>query len=90
MTLFYKYQLLCTTGPRDSPYRVGSGSGTRPLDFVSRDPVPDPETLPTRKWTPPLEGLVKQRKERSFCERKFCLRKEGFDIHLVVNTSSNS
>ena len=35
-------------------------------------------------------GLAKQRKERSFCERKFCLRKEGFDIHLIVNTSSNS
>ena len=34
--------------------------------------------------------LAKQRKERSFRERKFCLRKEGFDIHLIVNTSSNS
>ena len=35
-------------------------------------------------------GLAKQRKERSFRKRKFCLRKEGFDIHLIVNTSSNS
>ena len=35
-------------------------------------------------------GLAKQRKERSFRERKFCLRKGGFDIHLIVNTSSNS
>ena len=38
-------------------------------------------------------GLAKQRKERSlrsFRKRKFCLRKEGFDIHLIINTSSNS
>ena len=35
-------------------------------------------------------GLAKQRKKRSFRERKFCLRKEGFDIHLIVNISSNS
>ena len=31
-----------TTGPRDSPHRRGSGSGTGPLESVSRCPVPDP------------------------------------------------
>ena len=30
-----------TTGPRDSPHRRGSGSGTGPLESVSRGPVPD-------------------------------------------------
>ena len=34
--------ILYTPGPRDSPYRVGSGSGTEPLDFGSSGPVPDP------------------------------------------------
>ena len=38
--------MYCTPGPRDSPHRIGSGSGTKPLDYESRDPVPDPETLP--------------------------------------------
>ena len=28
-----------TTGPRDSPHRRGSGSGTGPLESVSRSPV---------------------------------------------------
>ena len=31
-----------TTGPRDSPHRRGLGSGTGPLESVSRGPVPDP------------------------------------------------
>ena len=31
-----------TTGPRDIPHRRGSGSGTGPLESVSRGPVPDP------------------------------------------------
>ena len=31
-----------TTGPRDSPHRRGSGSGTGPLESVSRGTVPDP------------------------------------------------
>ena len=31
-----------TTGPRDSPHRCGSVSGTGPLESVSRGPVPDP------------------------------------------------
>ena len=30
-----------TTGPRDIPHRPGSGSGTGPLESVSRGPVPD-------------------------------------------------
>ena len=30
------------TGPRDIPHRRGSGSGTGPLEQVSRGPVPDP------------------------------------------------
>ena len=31
-----------TTGPRDSPHRRGSESGTGPLESVCRGPVPDP------------------------------------------------
>ena len=34
--------ILYTPGPRDSPHRVGAGSGTGPLDFESPGPVPDP------------------------------------------------
>ena len=30
-----------TTGPRDIPHRQGPGSGTRPLESVSRGPVPE-------------------------------------------------
>ena len=30
------------TGPRDNPQRRASGSGTGPLERVSRGPVPDP------------------------------------------------
>ena len=41
-----------------------------------------------KRWV--AKGLAKQRKECSFRERKFCLRKEGFDTHLIVNTSRNS
>ena len=40
------YPINITTGPGDSPHRIGSGSGTGPLDHESWDPVPDPETLP--------------------------------------------
>ena len=31
-----------TPGPRDSPHRAVSGSGTEHLDFESPGPVPDP------------------------------------------------
>ena len=31
-----------TTGPRDSPHRRGSESGTGLLESVSRGPVPEP------------------------------------------------
>ena len=34
--------ILYTAGPRDNPHRVGSGSGTGPLDFEFPGPVPDP------------------------------------------------
>ena len=37
-------QINITPGPRHSPHRIGSGSGTGPLDYESRDPVPDLET----------------------------------------------
>ena len=40
------YPIYTTPGPRYRPDRIGSGSGTGPLDYESRDPVPDPETLP--------------------------------------------
>ena len=41
-----------TTGSRDIPHRRGSGSGTGPLEWVARGPVPDPETLRYRiGWT---------------------------------------
>ena len=46
MKLSNKYPLECIPGPRDNPHRLGSGSGYGPLDYESRDPVPDPETLP--------------------------------------------
>ena len=38
----------CTPGSRDSPHRIGTGSGTGPLDYESRDPVPEPKTLPIK------------------------------------------
>ena len=43
MILSNKYEMKCTTGPQDIPCRIGSGSGTGPLDCESRDPVPDSE-----------------------------------------------
>ena len=43
------YPINTTTGPRDSPHRIGSESGTGPLDHESWDPVPDPETLQKKK-----------------------------------------
>ena len=48
MELSNNYPLLCTPGPRDSPHRIGSGYGTGPLDYESRNPVPDPETFPLK------------------------------------------
>ena len=48
MKLSNKYSLSCTPGPLDSPHRIGSGSGTGPLEYESRDPIPDPETLPLK------------------------------------------
>ena len=33
---------LYTPGPRDSPYRIGSGSGTGPLDVESPGPYRTP------------------------------------------------
>ena len=42
-----------TTGPRDSPHRRGSGSGTGPLESVSMGPVPDPETVPKKNIDKP-------------------------------------
>ena len=46
MKLSNKYPQQCAPGPRDRPYKIGSGYGTGPLDYESRDPVLDPETLP--------------------------------------------
>ena len=40
---FYSY---LNAGPRATPHWVGSASGTGLRDPESRDPVPDPETLP--------------------------------------------
>ena len=61
MELSNKYPLLCTPGPRDSPNRIGSGSGTGPLDYESRDPVPDPETLPFKYFFGQLSFNLKKK-----------------------------
>ena len=65
MKLSNKYSLLCTPGPRDSHHRIGSRSGTGPLDYESRDPVPDPETLPFKYVFGQLSfNLKKQKNEK--------------------------
>ena len=74
MKLSNKYPLQCTPGPRDSPYRIGSGSYTGPLDYESRDPVPDPETRPFKYFfgqllfylkKPPPKKKKKQKKNKN-------------------------
>ena len=55
------YPLQCTPGPRDSPHKIGSGSGTGLLDYESRDPVPDPETLPFKYFFWPTIILSKKK-----------------------------
>ena len=44
---------------RDNPHRIGSGSGTGPLDYESKDPVPDPETLPFKYFHGQLSFYLK-------------------------------
>ena len=64
MKLSNKYPLWCTPGPRDSPHRIGSGSGTGPLDYESRDPVPDPETLPFKYFLANYHSILKKSKKK--------------------------
>ena len=40
---------------------IGSGSGTGPLDYESRDPVPDPETLPFKYLFGQLSFYLKKK-----------------------------
>ena len=40
MKLSSKYPLYCTPGSRDSPHRIGSGSGTGHLDYASSETLP--------------------------------------------------
>ena len=55
-----------TPGPQDSPHRIGLGSGTGPLDYGSRDPVPDPRDTSTleredekyKTYSPPIPHLL--------------------------------
>ena len=47
-----------TTGPRDSPHRRSSESGTGHLERVSRGPVPDPETLRISKMGLIFDSLL--------------------------------
>ena len=61
MKLSNKYPLQCTHGPRDSSHMTGSGSGTGPLDYESRDPVPDPETLPFKYFFGQLSFYLKKK-----------------------------
>ena len=60
MKLSIKYPLSCTPGPRDSPHRICSGSGTGPLDYESRDPVPDTESLPFKYFFGQLSFYIKR------------------------------
>ena len=64
MKLCNKYPLLRTTGTRDSPHRIGSGSRTEPLDYESRDSVPDPETLPCKYIFGQLSFYPKKEKQK--------------------------
>ena len=59
-----KYPLLCTPGPRDSPHRIDSGSGSGPLDYESRDLVPYPETLPFKYFFGQLSFYLKDKKKK--------------------------
>ena len=64
MKLSNNYPLLCTPGPLNSPHRIGSGSGTGSLDYVSRDPVSDPETLPFKYFFGQLSFYLKKKTEK--------------------------
>ena len=73
MKLSNKYPLWCTPGPRDSPHRIASGSGTGPLDYEtheSRDPVPDPETLPFKYFFGQLSFDLKKQKNKKNKKKK--------------------
>ena len=43
---------------------IGSVSGTGPLDYESRDPVPDPETLPLKYFFGQLSIKKKTKKKQ--------------------------
>ena len=40
---------------------IGSGSGTGPLDYESRDPVPDPETFPFKYFLANYHSIFKKK-----------------------------
>ena len=65
-----KYPLKCTPGPQDSPHRIGSGSGTGPLDYEFRDPVPDPETLPFKNFFGQLSFYIKKKQTKKTKKKK--------------------
>ena len=64
MKLSNKYPLLCTPGPRDSPHKIGSGSGTGPLDYESRDLVADPEILSFKYFFGQILFYLKKKKKK--------------------------
>ena len=49
---------------RDSRHRIGSGSGTGPLDYESRDPVPVPETLPLKYFLANYHSSLKKKNKK--------------------------
>ena len=69
MKLSNKYPLQYTPGPQDSPHKIGSGSGTGPLDYESRDPVPDPETLPFKYFLTNYHSILKNNNNKQVAQR---------------------
>ena len=49
----------------NSPHMIGSVSGTGPLDYESRDPLPDPETLPFKYYFGQLSFYLKKKTLKS-------------------------
>ena len=81
-----KYPLQRTPGPRNSPHRIGSRSGTEPLDYESRHPVPNPETIPFKYFFGQLSFYLKKKtKKKKKKEKKTKKKKNEKDGSLVVS-----
>ena len=81
---------MSTPGPQDSPHRVGSGSGTGPLDFESPGPVPDPKTLESRGPVPDAETQPNDIPRcLTTCTLMDCLFSLYSHVHLTLKDSEN-